>query len=380
MSIRVLHVVATNERRGAELFAVDLVRALRNEGLEQRVAVLRATQGVVASFDAPTHALGGGRPVGRFGIARARSLRRLVRGWRPQVVQAHGGEALKYSVPATLGSGIPVVYRRIGSAHPWVTDPARRELYGWLIRRAHLVISVSEVVRRETVEVYGVRLDRTLVVPNGVDPDRVRASRTRDAVRASLGVGLDAPLMLSVGALTWEKDPLALLDVAGRVLDTAPDAFLVLAGTGPLRSRMESAVRSGRHAQRIRLLGARDDVGDLLAASDVLVLSSRTEGMPGVLIEAGLAGLPVASYDVGGVAEIVEDGVTGLLAPLGDRAALAERVLRLTLDPELRGTMGRAAAERIPGRFDIAGIARRYAEVYRMIVGAPTTGADVAVN
>ncbi|MCI0633997.1 MAG: glycosyltransferase family 4 protein [Actinobacteria bacterium] len=378
MSVRVLHVVATNERRGAELFAVDLVRALRNEGLEQRVAVLRATEGVVASFDAPTHALGG-PPAGRFGIARARSLRRLVRGWRPQVVQAHGGEALKYSVPAALGSGIPVVYRRIGSAHPWVTDAARRGLYGWLIRRADLVIGVSEVVRRETVDVYGVRLDRTLVVPNGVDPDRVRASRTRDAVRASLGVGQGAQLLLSVGALTWEKDPLALLDVAGRVFDVAPHAHLVLAGSGPLRSRVESAVRSGRHAERIRLLGSRDDVGDLLAASDVLVLSSRTEGMPGALIEAGLAGLPVASYAVGGVPEVVEDGVTGLLAPPGDRAALAEGVLRLILDPELRATMGRVATERIHGRFDIATIARRYAEVYRTIVGAPT-GADLAVS
>ena len=380
MSVRVLHVVATNERRGAELFAVDLVRALRNEGLEQRVAVLRATKGIVASFDAPTHALGGGRPAGRFGIARARSLRRLVRGWRPQIVQAHGGEALKYTVPAALGSGIPVVYRRIGSAHPWVTDAARRGLYGWLIRRADLVIGVSEVVRRETVDVYGVRLDRTLVVPNGVDPDRVRASRTREAVRDSLGVGVGAPLLLSVGALTWEKDPLALLDVAGRVFDVAPDAHLVLAGSGPLRSRVESAVRSGHHAEHIRLLGSRDDVGDLLAASDVLVLSSRTEGMPGALIEAGLAGLPVASYAVGGVPEVVEDGVTGLLASLGDRAALAERVIRLTLDPELRATMGRAAAERILGRFDIETIARRYAEAYRTIVGAPAAATDVAVS
>ena len=219
MSVRVLHVVATNERRGAELFAADLVRSLREDGFEQRVAVLRAAEGSVASFEAPTHALGGARPAVRFGIARAKALRRLVRGWGPQVVQAHGGEALKYSVPAALGSGIPVVYRRIGSAHPWVTDAARRGLYGWLIRRADLVIGVSELVRRETVDVYGVRLDRTLVVPNGVDPDRVRASRTRDEVRASLGVGLDAPLLLSVGALTWEKDPLALLDVAGRVLD-----------------------------------------------------------------------------------------------------------------------------------------------------------------
>ncbi len=379
MSGRVLHVVATNERRGAELFAVDLVRALRSEGFEQRVAVLRATEGIVASFDAPTHALGGGRP-GRFGIARARSLRRLVRGWSPQVVQAHGGEALKYSIPGALGSGVPVVYRRIGSAHPWVTDAARRHVYGWLIRRADLVIGVSEVVRSETVEIYGVRLDRTLVVPNGVDPDRVRASRSRDAVRASLGVELDAPILLAVGALTWEKDPLALLDVAERVLDVVPGASLVLAGNGPLRSRVGSAMRSGRHAERIRLLGPRDDVGNLLAASDVLVLSSRTEGMPAVLIEAGIAGLPVASYDVGGVAEVVQDGVTGLLAPPGDRAALADGLLRLVTDPALRATMGRAATEQIHGRFDIATIARRYAEVYRTIAGVSAPGADVTVS
>jgi len=378
--VRVLHVVATNERRGAEMFAVDLIRAMRNEGLEQRVAVLRATAGTIARFDAPTHPLGGSRQAGRFGPQRARSLRRLVRGWSPQVVQAHGGEALKYSVPAAFGSGVPVVYRRIGSAHPWVTDAARRGLYGWLIRRSALVIGVSEAVRSETVKVYGVPLDRTLVIPNGVDPDRVRASRTRDPVRASLSVALDARLLLSVGALTWEKDPLALIDVAGRVLDAVPDACLVLAGTGPLRARTEAAVRFGRHAERIRLLGARSDVGDLLAAADVLVLSSRTEGMPGVLLEAGIAGVPVVSYGVGGVPEVVEDGVTGLLAPPGDREGLTERILRLLDEPELRIAMGRAAAKRLPGRFDIGSIAHRYAEIYRALAGARGTVIDSAVS
>jgi glycosyltransferase involved in cell wall biosynthesis len=369
-SARVLHVVATGDRRGAETFAGDLVRALGNGRSDQRVAVLRASGAVKVAFTAPTHVL---EADGEAGVLapwrRSRGLRNLVRGWRPDVVQAHGGEALKYSVVATFRTGVPIVYRRIGSAHPAIADRARRMLYGWLMRRATVVICVSETVRRETVEAYGVGLERTSVIPNGVDPQRLRARHDRAQVRASLGVAEDATSVLFVGALNWEKDPLTLTEVARRILEEVPEARFQIVGDGPLRSRVEEVVRARGLRDQIQLLGSRDDVGALLRAADVLALSSRTEGMPAVLIEAGIAGIPIAAYAVGGVAEVVKDGVTGFLAPPGDIDGLTERLLRLIREPELRTEMGRSAVERTMGRFDIALIAPRYAQVYRAVAG-----------
>jgi glycosyltransferase involved in cell wall biosynthesis len=376
--LRILHVVATGDRRGAEMFAADLIRAQENGRMDQRVAVLRARGSMKVVFTAPTHVLGSDAETWPLNLLRrSRRLRNLVRGWNPDVVLAHGGEALKHCVPATLGTGAPIVYRRIGSAHPLVADGPRREFYGWLMRRAAVVLCVSEAVRRETVDVYGVAAGRTAYVPNGVDPTRVGPTHDRAEVRARLRVASDTPLILFVGALNWEKDPLALVEVARRVIGELPQARFLLAGDGPLRARVEALVRAGGLDGWIGLLGSREDVGDLLGAADILVLCSRTEGMPAVLIEAGIVGTPIAAYAVGGVPEVIEDGVTGCLIRPGDIEGLTDRVLQLAREPERRAEMGRKAAERNPGRFDIALIAPRYAETYRSVARVSEETADV---
>jgi glycosyltransferase involved in cell wall biosynthesis len=122
-------------------------------------------------------------------------------------------------------------------------------------------------------------------------------------------------------------------------------------------------------AGRILVLGVREDVPDLLAASDVLVLASSTEGSPAVVIEAGLLGLPVAAYAIGGVPEIVEDGRTGVLVPAGDRERLAAEVAALLVDPDRRAAMGAAGSARCRGAFEIGAVAPRYLEVYERVAG-----------
>jgi glycosyltransferase involved in cell wall biosynthesis len=128
--------------------------------------------------------------------------------------------------------------------------------------------------------------------------------------------------------------------------------------------------------ERMRFLGSRADVADILVAGDVLLLASRgdgMEGMPAIAIEAGLAGLPVVAYSVAGVPEVVVDGTTGLLAPPGDIDALTERLVALVLDPELRARLGSAARTRCRGRFDIQSVAPLYARVYEEVAHARTS-------
>jgi glycosyltransferase involved in cell wall biosynthesis len=173
--------------------------------------------------------------------------------------------------------------------------------------------------------------------------------------------------MLSVGALTWEKDPLALLEVAGRVLTKRTDAFHLLVGDGPIRPRLEAAVRSEGLSERVRLLGRSNDVTDLVHASDALLLASKVEGLPGIAIEAGTGGLPVVAYAVGGLPEIVEEGVTGLLAPPGNVDRLAAHMLTLMVDPGMRRRMGQAASRRVRARYDIRSVAPRYLALYREV-------------
>jgi glycosyltransferase involved in cell wall biosynthesis len=367
--VALVHVVASDQRRGAEVFASDLVRALSEHGLDQHVAFLRRAETEArVPYDAPSTWLGSDpADTSPFDVRALRSLRSLIRDLRPQLVQAHGGETLKYAIPATLGKELPVIYRRIGSVHPRMLHGVRRAAYSTLLRRAKLVVTVAEALRRETAAVFGVPPSQIVTIPNAVDPDRLKPALSRSEARAALGIPLSARVMLSLGAFTWEKDPLGHLDVAFQVLAEVPGTVYLVAGDGPLRPAVQRAVSRHDMPGRVRLLGSRSDVASLLAASDVLLLASSTEGMPGVLIEAGMCGIPAAAYAVGGVPETVEHGRTGYLAPPGDAAALVARAAELLRQDRRRLAMGREARDRFRARYDIRSVALQYLEVYRQL-------------
>ena len=365
--MRLLHVVATGQRRGAEMFASDLVRTLRGLGdFEQEVVLLRGPWPAQVTYDAPVVRMrGDGKrfPGIRMDVATLSSLREAVSRFRPHVVHAHGGEAFKYSALAT-GRRIPIVYRRIGSAPGTITRGVRRAAHAILLRRSDRVVAVAESVRRETVETFRMPHDRVVTIPRGVDPHRLRSDRGRAGLRADLGIPASAPVIISVGALSPEKDPLAHLDVCATVAGSLPDVTYLFAGDGPMRDELRDSVASRQLGEHVRMLGTRNDVGDLLAASDLLVLPSRTEGMPGCVIEAGMVGVPVVAFGVAGVPEVLIDEVTGYVVEPGDHGALAMRALELLKDPELRNAMGLAAMKRCLSAFDIGTVARRYADVY----------------
>jgi len=370
--MRVLHVVATGERRGAELFASSLVGSLAAEGIEQRVQILRSSGAPSVPFAAPVMALDGrgpGVPAVRIDLRAVRSIRHGIRQLGPDIVQTHGGEALKHVLATTLGDGSRVVHRRIGDARQFAGSAVRRRGHVALMRRAARVVTVADALRVELIDRLGLPASRVVTIPNGVDPALVESTRSRSEMRAALGISADAPVVLSLGALTWEKDPLAHLRVVAGVAADHPGVVHVVVGDGPLRRRVEAEVLRLAAGERTLLLGARKDVGDLLTASDVLLLASRTEGMPACLIEAGMAGVPVAAYGVSGVPEVVIDGRTGLLASPGDVDALARALDRLLGDEELRHRLGAAAARRCRERFDIGVVARRYLELYREVSG-----------
>lgn len=365
--MRVLHVVDSHQFRGAEMFAADLIRALRESGVSQRVAVLREHEGRGVSYGAPNHTFGSDGftiPGLRIRPRALLALRALISRWRPDFVQAHGGDTLKYTIPAAITRRTSVVYRKIGPTPRDVISGFKRAGHGQLMRRAARVIAVADAVRKEAVEAFHVPSGRVVTIPNAVDPRRLSATREPNDTRLALGIAPTSPVILSLGALTWEKDPVAHVDIGARVLREHPEVTHLMVGDGPLRGQVDAAIRQQGLDGRIRLLPARADVPDLLTVSKVLLLASHTEGMPGCLIEAGMMGLPVAAYAIAGVPEVVVDRVTGCLTPPGDRQALAESVLELLENPETSRSMGEAAREYCRSRFEINVIARMYLELY----------------
>jgi glycosyltransferase involved in cell wall biosynthesis len=371
--VRVLHVVATGQRRGAEIFTADLVGALDDAGVEQQVAVLRAPAGLAVPFRVPATVVGAdaaGVPGVRMGLPGVAGLRRLLRGFDPDVVQAHGGEALKYALAGAAGVRRRVVYRRIGSTPASIAAGPRRVIYGRLMRRATRIVAVAEAVRQETLEVFRLPAGHVVTIPNAVDATRLTPTRDRAGMRRHLGIPADAEVILSLGALTWEKDPLAHVEVAARAMTERLQAWHLVAGDGPLRGQVEAAVARHGIGDRVLLAGVRSDVADVLQASDVVLFASCSEGMPATVIEAGMAGLPVAGYDVAGVAEVVSPGVTGLLAQAGDLDSLSGHVVAVLADAGRRRRLSEAARDRCRERFEIRAVAPRYLELYERLVAA----------
>ena len=167
------------------------------------------------------------------------------------------------------------------------------------------------------------------------------------------------------GRLTEIKRPGDLV----RVLALLPGAVLVLAGDGELRGDVEALTRTLGIADRVRFLGYIDDLGSWYAAFDAFLLTSANEGTPVVAIEALAAGVPVVATAAGGTGTVVDDGETGLLAPIGDVAALAAHLERLRADDALRRRLGEEGARRMRERFSTARMVDDVDRLYRRILG-----------
>jgi glycosyltransferase involved in cell wall biosynthesis len=344
-AIDVLHVITSSQRRGAETFAVDLSEALTARGRRSEVVAL--APGTAANV-LPVDALG----TRAVAPGTQRALRR--RAATARLVVAHGSRTLPASALALVGSGRPVVYRSIGDPAAWAGGRARRlRTRAFLGRMAAVTVlwpGAGDLVHT----LYGVPRDRIHVIPNAVPADRCPVPSDSDRRQARTGLGLPAerPVVATIGALSPEK---RVGDAVAAVAALA-DVHLLVAGDGPERAALEARAADVAPG-RVHFAGTLPGPGAALAAADVVVLPSRTEGMPGVLIEAGLAGVAAVATDVGGVGQIVRDGETGVLVPRGDVAALTDGVRRgLAAAPDL----GRAARRRCLAEFEIGPVADRW--------------------
>ncbi len=286
-----------------------------------------------------------------------RALVRLFRTERPDLVHAHMPISGFLARMAAWWVGVPhIAYTGHGF---WFNFPGSWPRIGagfameWLagrVTRTFLTVSEAEACDARRLHIHR----GAVAIGNGRDPTRFRPDAgARQRIRAALGVPDGQVVVLAVSRLVWHKGypelaaamvgvPAATLWVVGErlVSDRGPDmrAVLLAAGLG----------------ERLRLLGYREDVADLMAAADIFVLPSRFEGLPMSVIEAMLTGLPVVAADVRGPAEQVVAGVTGLLVPPGDAPALGKALAQVVGDPVLRARMGEAGRQRAVERYDEA--------------------------
>lgn len=278
-------------------------------------------------------------------------LRRRFREERPAIVHTHSSKAGVLGRLAASLAGVPAI---VHTVHGWGFHPGQsppvRAFYVALERLAARATSRLVAVSRANAE-KGARARVApaaafRVIRSGVELDRFRRAAGSGAFRAELGIGPEVPLVGMVACLKPQKLPVDFVRVAARVAERFPRAVFVLAGDGVLRPEVEAEAARAGLGDRFRLLGWREDPERIVGDLDVLVLTSLHEGLPRVVPEAMAAGKPVVATAVDGTPEAVTDGVTGYLAEPGDVERLAEGVIRLLSDPELRERFGAAARER----------------------------------
>ena len=223
------------------------------------------------------------------------------------------------------------------------------------------------VVNAETLRPQGRAGSRTELIPSGVDTERFRP-RDGELARAKalLGLSEQQRVVGTVGRLEGRKGTATLMEAFAK-LERHADAALVVVGDGPLRAELDAlAVRLGI-ADRVRMLGDRPDVRDLLAAFDVFVLPSRTEGMSNALLEAMAMARPIVATAVGGTPEVLAGDTTGVLVPADDPSTMAGAVTRLLDEPELAARVGAAARRRVEEHYGVAAMVRRLEAVYAAV-------------
>jgi glycosyltransferase involved in cell wall biosynthesis len=215
------------------------------------------------------------------------------------------------------------------------------------------------------------------VIWSAVDPEALRPSAPREVLRAQLGEAPETPCLLVAANLVQRKGVDVLLAAVAALAPRSRCALWV-AGDGPERAALEAASARLGIAERVRFLGRRSDVPDLLEACDVFVLPSRQEGLGVAALEAMARGRPVVASAIGGLGEIVIPEQTGLLVPPGDAAVLAAALERLLADPALARRLGSAGAARVAEHFLAEQMVSAYEALYREILAERTAGAGGA--
>ena len=364
--MRIHHVVETLGRGGLERVVVDLALAQHQAGHDVRVTCLFDCGLLARELEAtgiPVQACDKQR--GRTMAALSR-LRRQLRVATPSVLHTHNAAAHYHAMAAAIGLPLKrVVNTRHGMG---MADPGgRRE---WFYRRAlgrtDAVVAVCEAARRG-FQAQGVRpRGELLVVPNGirVGSFATASAARRQALAEALGVPGGTRIVGTVGRLTPVKDQAMLLQAFAGTVREVSDVVLAIVGDGPLRADLEALAASLGIGERVRFLGDRSDVADLLAGFDVFALSSLSEGYSIALLEACAAGVPIVATDAGGNGEIVRDGKNGRLVPVRDAGAFSAALVELLRDQRASDAMGRHGRAWAEAEASLKVMVARYGRLY----------------
>ncbi len=365
------HVLHQLAYAGAEVLAAALARQLKDQfhsvflcldGLGQLGEELEAEGFTVVQL---------GREPG-IDLKVSKRIRQAVKDHKIDLLHAHQYTPFFYSAMSRrMRHTPPILFTEHGRHYP-DQRKLKRVIANKILWRQHdRATAVGRFVARALVANEGFPRTDVQVIYNGINPDQFmlpNPSQIRYLMRKELGLTEDQPIALQVARFHPVKSHATSIKAFSHVVEQLPNAVLLLAGDGQDKQLMQELARQLGISSQVRFLGVRTDIPKLMAASDVFVLSSLSEGISVTLLEAMAAGVPICTTDVGGNSEIVEHTVTGLLSPRQDAKALGSNLVQLLIDAPLRRKFVDASRRKLLAQFNQQQMHEGYTKLYRSMI------------
>jgi glycosyltransferase involved in cell wall biosynthesis len=365
--LRVLQLIPTLDRSGAEKQVVLLAKRLPRDRFHVEVAALTRLgplESELRDAGIPVTAIGKRLKVDPLALLRLSSF---LKARSFDVVQTWIFAANTYGRVAARMAGVPVVVVAEMAVDLW-KGRVNRSVDRWLSSWCDRLVGNSHAVS-EFYEQLGVPREKLAMIYSGAE-DEQPPHVDPAAIRTALGFDVNAPLILFAGRLAEQKRVGDLLKALDLLQYVEPQARTVIVGEGPLRDRLEDTSHAYDLDNRVRFLGHREDVLQLMAASDLVVLPSAYEGLPNVVLEAMRLRKPVVATAAPGTSEVVIDGETGLLVPIGNPPLLARAIRDVIRDPAMAARFGEAGRASAETRFRADTMVAQFADLYEELARA----------
>ncbi len=368
--ITVMHLITRLATGGAERLLMAGLACADQENLDVHVVGLCPPHKTVDEFRRAGISVETLTPTSVYSRRIIARVEDVIRRIRPHVLHTHLPVADVIGALAARRAGVPVVVSTIHSigCHYFSARRLRRWLYRWALRRwPRPLIAVGQQVARDLERALGPHYP-IHVIPNCVGFPLQRYQIPRERARELLGIPEGVNVITTVGRLVRQKRHRLVLD-ALKLLERRDDWLALIVGDGPLRRELEEhAEHLGLLGKKVKFLGFRDDVPEILRATDIYVHVSTFEGLPLAVVEAAMAGAAIIATPAGGIPEVISDGETGVIWQGEGPESLAETIERLIIDRELSRALGAAARESVLDRFTARAWLRAHRRLYLQLL------------
>jgi glycosyltransferase involved in cell wall biosynthesis len=363
--VKILQLIQKPQLRGAEMFACQLSNHLLTMGHDVTVVCLLdgnaklPFQGKLVNLK---------RPLAKrfFDVEGWKRLAEYIKENKPDIIQANAGDTLKFVALSKLFYRwkTPIVYRNANKVSDFITSRPKLVFNKFLVNQLQHIISVSELCRLDFIKTYSISPEKTTMIPIGIEAVTVDKTLSEDV----LPYFSSAKVIVNVASLVPEKNHEALLRVASEVVKEYSDIKVLILGDGKLRESLQQKITTMGLEQHVVLLGYRSDVLSILSNADVFTLPSRIEGLPGVILEAFYCEVPVVSYNVGGISEVVKNNETGWLIDKDNEGEFIAAVKDALVNTAKTSQLKHNANQFVKKEFMNDSIAKKFAAAYTKVL------------